>query len=143
MPPPRPRFTGSSLDVEELVEERFLLLSRAASLIVPRLVTTPSLAERLADLAEQPALAALALLRTIGPTIVPVIVVIVAIPSGRGGFRAGALDHLVELPAVEPDTTTRWAVVDFDALAFGHHECGLVDWAKHGGDPSWLNDDSL
>jgi hypothetical protein len=36
----------------------------------------------------------------------------------RRWLLLGALDQLVQLTAIEPDTPTLWAIVDFDALAF-------------------------
>ncbi|MNO08936.1 hypothetical protein D3C81_2318390 [compost metagenome] len=33
----------------------------------------------------------------------------------------GALEDLVEFAAVQPDTSAFRAVIDLDALAFGHH----------------------
>ena len=54
-----------------------------------------------------------------------------AVPFWRGCERSGgALDDLVQLAAVEPDAAAVRAVIDFDALAFGHGQPCSADRAR-------------
>jgi hypothetical protein len=50
----------------------------------------------------------------------------------RGGARLGvALDDLVELAAVEPDSPALRAIVDLDPRSLAHRQGGSVGGAKH------------
>lgn len=70
------------------------------------------------------------------------LVAIVAAASilGRGRWRWASahklnrpFDQLVQLASVQPDPSAAWAVVDLDALTFGHDEFnGLANRTQHG-----------
>src|SRR5688500_5207803 len=109
----------SSVEVEDVVEERALLLLAVPGILVPQAVVIA------------------------GPLLVAGAVVLVGSLIGRSRRRGrrrpvlaaelagGALDDLVELTAVEPDTATGRAVVDLDTLAIGHEERGAVSGTQH------------
>jgi len=48
-----------------------------------------------------------------------------------GSVRAGAVDDLVEAPAVDPHAPALGTIVDLDALALGHLQFDIADWAVH------------
>lgn len=46
-------------------------------------------------------------------------------------FYSGKVNELVQLTTIEPDTATLWAVVELDALTFGHLQDCVVARAFH------------
>jgi hypothetical protein len=81
------------------------------------------------------------------PSSIPVALILVIIPAllkgdatlirgpvdgSRGrAVRTRALEEFVELSPIQPDAATVGAIVDFDALALGHVQVDLTDWALH------------
>lgn len=53
--------------------------------------------------------------------------------SGWSGFClvAHAFKYLIEFTPVEPHAPALRAIINFDALAFGHLEIGIIDWTFH------------